>query len=100
MRADRTKNWDSVGLQERFKLVDSLKMLSLAVDDIFILSAPGYSKVVKFHDNACATLKLKRDGAKEDHIDHAFDMIARVIKAEVCKTEYDKDMYKRKISQV
>ena len=60
MRADRTKIWDSVGLQERFKHADLLKMLSLAVDDIFIPSAPGYRKDVRFRDNARATLEVKR----------------------------------------
>ena len=42
MPADRTKIWDSVGLQERFKRADLLKMLSPAVNDIFIISAPRY----------------------------------------------------------
>ena len=87
MRADHTKIWDSVGVQERFKRADLLKMLSLAVDDIFILSAPGYRKVVRFCNNARATLIVKRDDAEEDNIDDALDMIARVIKAEVCETE-------------
>ena len=96
MRADRTKIWDSVGLQERFtelvgssiKWADLLKMLSLAVDGIVILSAPGYRKVVMFRDNARAILKVKRDDAEEDDIDDALDMI---------ETEYDKNMYKREI---
>ena len=83
MRTDLTNIWDSVGLQEQFKRADLLKMLSLAVDDIFILSAPGYRKVVRFRDNARATLKVKRDDAEEDDIDDALDMIARVIKAEI-----------------
>ena len=71
MRADRTKIWDSVGLQGRFKRSDLLKMLSPAVDDIFILSAPGYRKVVRLRDNARATLKVKRDDDEEDDIDDA-----------------------------
>ena len=76
-----------------------MKMLSLAVDDIFIMSAPGYCKVARFRDNARATLKVKRDDAEEDDIDDALDMIAKVIKDEVCETEYNKDMYKREISK-
>ena len=74
-------------------------MLSLTVDDIVILSAPGYHTVVMFRDNARATLIVKRDDAEEDYIDDALDMIARVIKAEVCETEYDKNIYKREISK-
>ena len=94
MRADRTQIWDSVGLQERFtELVGSsiilVKMLSLAVDDIVILSAPGYSKVVMFRDNARAVFMVKRDDAEKDDINYALDMIARVIKAEFCETEYE-----------
>ena len=46
MRADRTKIWDSVGLQERFtelvgscmKRGDLLRLLSLNADDLVILS--------------------------------------------------------------
>ena len=87
MRADRTKIWDSVGMQERFtelvgssiKRANLLKMLSLSVDDIGILSAPGYSKVVMFRDNARAALMVKRDDAEVDDINDALDMIARVI---------------------
>ena len=76
MQADRTKIWDSVGLQERFtelvgssiRRADLLKMLSRDVDDIVILSAPGYRKVVMFCDNARATLKVTKDDADEDDI--------------------------------
>ena len=65
MRADRTKIWDSVGLQECFtelvgscmKRSDLLRMLSLHADDLVILFDPGYRKVVMFHDNARATLR-------------------------------------------
>ena len=107
MQADRTKIWDSVGLQERFtelvgssiRRADLLKMLSRDVDDIVILSAPGYGKVVMFCDNARATLKVTKDDADEDDIDDTLHMIARVIKAEVCETEYEKNMYTRKISK-
>ena len=76
MRANCTQIWDLVGLQERFNRADLLQMLSLTVDDIFIISAPGYRKVVKFRSNARATLKVKRDDAEEDDIDDALDMIA------------------------
>ena len=69
MGADRTKIWHSVGLQERFKRADLLKMLFLAVDGIFILIALVYHKVVRFCNNACTTLKVKRDDAEEDDID-------------------------------
>ena len=63
MRADRTKIWDSVGLQERFtdlvgscmKRGDLLRLLSLNADDLVILSAPGYHKVIMFHN--CAAPK-------------------------------------------
>jgi len=49
MRADLTKIWDSVGLQECFtelvgscmNISDLLRMLSLHADDLVILSAPG-----------------------------------------------------------
>ena len=36
---------------------------------------------------------------QQQDIDDALDMIARVIKAEVCETEYDKNMYQREISK-
>ena len=73
--------------------------MSLAVDVIVILSAPGYRNVVMFHDNARTTLIVKRDDAEGDDIDDALDMIAIVMKTEVCETEYDKNMYKREISR-
>ena len=52
-----------------------------------------------FPDNARAALMVKRDDAEEDDIDDAFDIIARIIKAEVCETEYDKNIYTREISK-
>ena len=42
---------------------------------------------------------MKRDDAEEDDIDDALDIIARLIQAEVCETEYDKDIYKQEISK-
>ena len=91
MRADRTKIWDSVGLQKCFtelvgscmKRSDLLMMLSLYADDLVILSAPGYRKVVMFHDNAKATLKVTKDDYEEDNIDVALNIIVKAIKAEV-----------------
>ena len=106
MRADLTKIWDSVGLQERFtELVGScmkrsnlLRMLSLHADDLVILSVPGYRKVVMFHDNARATLKVTKDNDQEDNIDAALNIIVKAIKAEVVATEYEKNTYPRNIS--
>ena len=106
MRTDCTKLWDSVGLQERFtelvgscmKRSDLLRMLSLHADDLVILSAPGYRKVVMFHDNARATLKVTKDDDEEDNIDAALNVIVKAIKAEVVAIEYEKNTYTRNIS--
>ena len=99
MRADRTKIWDSVGLQERFtelvgscmKRGDLLRLLSLNVDDLVILSASGYRKVVMFHDNAGATLRVTKDEDEEDNIKVALNVIVKAIKAEVVAIEYEKN---------
>jgi len=106
LRADRTKIWDSVGLQECFtelvgscmKRSDLLRMLSLHADDLVILSAPGYRKVVMFHDNAKATLKVTKDDDEEDNIDAALNVIVKAIKAEVVAIEYERNTYTRNIS--
>ena len=106
MRADRTKIWDSVGLQERFtelvgscmKRGDLLRMLSLHADDLDILSAPGYRKVVMFHDNTRATLKVTKDDDEEDNINAALNVIVKAIKPEVVAIEYEKNTYTRNIS--
>ena len=99
MRADSTKIWDSVGLQERFtelvgscmKRSDLLRMLSLHADDLVILSAPGYRKVVMFHDNARATLKVTKSDEEEGNIDAALNVIVQAIKAEVVAIEYERN---------
>ena len=106
MRADRTKIWNSAGLQERFtelvgscmKRSDLLRMLSLHADDLVILSAPGYRKVNMFHDNAKATLKVTKDDDEEENIDAALNVIVKAIKTEVVATEYEKNTYTRNIS--
>ena len=51
-------------------LHDLLRMSSFNADDLVILSAPGYSKVVMFHDNARAT---PNDDDGEDNIDAALN---------------------------
>ena len=106
MRADRTNIWDSVCLQERFtelvgscmKRGDLLRLLFLNADVLVILSAPGYHKVVMFHDNARATLKVTKDEDEEDNIDAALNVIVKAIKAEVVAIEYKKNTYTRNIS--
>ena len=106
MRADRTKTWDSVGLQERFtELVGScikrselLRMLSRHADDLVILSAPGCRKVVMFHDNARSTLKVTKDDGEEDNIGAALNVIVKAIKAEVVAIEHENNTYTRNIS--
>lgn len=107
MQADRSKIWDSVMLQERFtdivgasiKRADLLRMLSQNVDDLVILSALGYRKVVMFRDNARATLKVTKDEEEEDDIDAALDVIVKVIKADILDLEYEKHSYPRRISK-
>ena len=106
MRADRTKIWDSVGLQERFtelvgrcmKRSGLLRMLSLHADGLVILSAPGYRKVAMFHDNATATFKVTKDDEEEDNIDAALHVIVKAIKAVVVTIEYENNTYTRNIS--
>ena len=49
-------------------------------DDLVILSAPGYRKVVMFHDNARATLKVTKDDEEEGNIDAALNVIVKAIK--------------------
>ena len=49
-------------------------------DDLVILSAPGYRKVVMFHDNARATLKVTKDDEEEGNIDAALYVIVKAIK--------------------
>ena len=66
-------------------------MLSLHADDLVILSAPGYRKVVMFHDNARATFKVTKDDDEEDNIDAALNVIVKAIKAEVVAIEYESD---------
>jgi len=80
------------------KRSDLLRMLSLHADDLVILSAPGYRKVVMFHGNARATLKVTKDDDEEDTIDAALNVIVKAIKAEVVATEYERNTYTRNIS--
>ena len=72
---------------------DFLRLLSLNVDDLFILSASGYRKVVMFHDNAGATLRVTKDEDEEDNIEVALNVIVKAIKAEVVAIEYELEEY-------
>ena len=49
-------------------------------DDLVILFAPGYRKVVMFHDNPRATLKVTKDDEEEGNIDAALNVIVKAIK--------------------
>ena len=107
MQSDRTKIWDSVVLQDRFfafgagfiKRANLLKLLSNHINDLVILSAHGYRKIVMFKDNGRATLKVTKDDEEEDEIDIALDVLVKVIKAEVGQIEYEKQSYKREMSK-
>ena len=85
MQSDRTKIWDSVVLQERFfafgagfiKRANLLELLSNHINDLVILSAHGYRKIVMFKDNARANLKVTKNDEKEDDIDIALDVLLK-----------------------
>ena len=65
------------------KRSDLLRMLSLHAYDLVIMSAPRPRKVVMFHDNARATLKVTKDDDEEDNIDAALNVIVKATKAEL-----------------
>ena len=48
--------------------------------DLVILSAPGYRKVVMYHDSARATFKVTKDDEEEGNIDAALNVIVKAIK--------------------
>ena len=91
MLSNRSQLWDSVQLMERYtylggKAVRRIALISALcdrIDDIVVLSAPGYRSVVFFRDCTIATLKMKRDDDGDDNLDAALNIVAKNIKKNV-----------------
>ncbi len=83
-------------LMTRSTLINSICDM---VEDLVVLSAPGYRSVIFFHDNAHVTLKIIKDDDKEDNLDAVLDVVAKRIRKECSKMEYQRRTYNTKISK-
>lgn len=105
--SQRNERWDSVWLMERFLELGGkqmrrsalIKSLCETVDDLVVLTAPGYRSVVFLKNNSTATLKLMKDDEEEDNLDAALDVVAKQIRKECSSIEYDHRTYNTKISK-
>ena len=90
----RNERWDSVWLMERYIELGSKQMrrstlinsLCEMLDDLVVLSAPGYWSVIFFRDNTTATLKMIKDEGEEDNLEAALHLVAKQIKKSVQKS--------------
>ena len=52
------------------------------VDDLVVLSAPGYQSILFFSDNIHATLKMNKDEDEDDILKAALNVVAKNIRKE------------------
>ena len=69
------------------------------LEDLILLSSPGYRSIVFFRDNALATLKMIKDNDEEDNLDAALNVVAKHIRKECANMEYQRRTYSTKISK-
>ena len=94
LRSRRNERWDSVWLMERYIELGGKQMrrstlinsLCEMLDDLVVLSAPGYRSVIFFRDNTTATLKMIKDEGEEDNLEAALHLVAKQIKKRVQKS--------------
>ena len=107
LHSRRNERWDSVWLMERYIELGGKQMrrstlinsLCEMLDDLVVLSAPGYRSVIFFRDNTTATLKMIKDEGEEDNLEAALHLVAKQIKKECTKIEYQHQKYSTKISK-
>ena len=107
LRSRRNERWDSVWLMERYIELGSKQMrwstlinsLCEMLDDLVVFSAPSYRSVIFFRDNTTATLKMIKDESEEDNLEAALHLVAKQIKKECTKIEYQHQKYSTKISK-
>jgi hypothetical protein len=107
LEAQRSQRWDSVGLMERYMELGGkwmrrsmlIKMICEKVDDLVVLSAPGYRSVVFFCDNTTATMKMIKDDDDDDNLEAALEVVAKRIRKECSEMEYQRGTYTTKISK-
>ena len=79
-----------------------LNHISASVNDLVILSAKGYAKIVLFQDNASATLKMTKsidDDDEEEELDMAPQKVAKAVNKDLSHLQYNSDAYKIHISK-
>ena len=107
LRSRRNERWDSVWLMERYIELGGKQMrrstlinsLCEMLDDLVVLCAPGYRSVIFFRDNTTATLKMIKDEGEEDNLEASLHLVAKQIKTECTKIEYQHQKFSTKISK-
>lgn len=108
MHGHRPLKWDSVHLMERYvehggrpmRRSTLINSVCEKVEDLVVLSAPGYRSVVFFRDNTIATLKIIKDDYDEnDNLGAALDLVSKCIRKECSEIEYQHRTYAKKINK-
>lgn len=107
LKDNHTQQWDSVQLMELYVELGGspmrrstlIKFVQEMLQDLIVLSAPGYRSIIFFKDNTNATLKMIKDEEEDDNTEAALDLIAKLINKECSVIEYNSQMYKTKISK-
>ena len=106
LQSQRSQRWDSV-LMERFMELGGMPMrqstlinsICEMLEDLVVLSSPGYRSIVFFRDSALATLKMIKDNNEEDNLDAALNVVVKHIRKECSDMEYQRRTYSTKISK-
>ena len=67
------------------------------VNDLVILTAPGYAQIVLFRDNAVATLKMPQYDDDEDDLEIALRKVTKAVSKESFEFQYIRHVHKRRI---
>ena len=107
LQSQPSERWDSVQLMARYVELGGSSMrrsvlitaLCEELEDLVVLSAPGYRSVIFFKDNATATLKIIKDDDDVDNLDAALDVVAKRIRHDISEMDYKHQKYTTHISK-
>ena len=83
LQSQQSQRWDSVWLMERFMELGGMLMkrstlinsICEMLEDLVVLSSPGYQSIVFLRDNALAALKMIKNNNEEDNLDAALNVV-------------------------
>ena len=107
LKSNKSAIWDFIELLERYIELGGqamrrsalINMVSQDMDDLVVLSAPGFRSIVLFRDNNKVTLKMIKYEEEDDDLESALNIVAKHIHGDCLNIKYDHRKYRTTISK-